>query len=165
MKKGIMKKPKFTIAQIDPALTALVEKTDKRTLALWAIDCTRRVLPYFKREFPNDARPQTALKVLQKWRRTGVFRMSEIRKASLDSHAAAREAREDSPARSAARAAGQAVATVHVMTHSLGASIYALQAIYRASKPSNVEKAIERERAWQHARLIKLRERAAGSKL
>ncbi|HVA82742.1 MAG TPA: hypothetical protein VNF06_01095 [Candidatus Aquilonibacter sp.] len=163
--KSAIKKPKFTITQIDPSLRALVVKTDKRTLALWAIDCARRILPYFENEFPNDKRPQTALRVLQKWRRTGVFRMSEIRKASLDSHAAAREAREDSPARSAARSAGQAVATAHVMTHSLGASVYALQAIYRASKRANVDRAIEKERTWQYRHLVKLREKYAESKL
>lgn len=43
--------------------------------------------------------------------------MADIRKASLNSHAAAREVGEDSPARSAARACGQAVATAHVLRH------------------------------------------------
>jgi hypothetical protein len=40
------------------------------------------------------------------------------------------------PARSAARAAGQAVATAHVPTHSLGAADYAVQAICRATDAS-----------------------------
>ncbi|OGB63001.1 hypothetical protein A2X44_03250 [candidate division CPR3 bacterium GWF2_35_18] len=42
--------------------------------------------------------------------------MAVIRKASLDSHAAARDVGEDNPARSSARSAGQAVATAHVKT-------------------------------------------------
>ncbi|MDE1845963.1 MAG: hypothetical protein KGH53_01630 [Candidatus Micrarchaeota archaeon] len=165
MKTVATKKSKFTIAQIDPSLRALVAKTDKKILALWAIDCARRVLPYFQKEFPNDTRPQTALKVLQKWRRTGIFSMAVIRKASLDSHAAAREVGEDRPARSAARSAGQAVATAHVSTHSLGASVYALQAIYRATKHEDMDRAIAKERAWQYKHLIKLRKKHSGSKL
>jgi hypothetical protein len=80
--------------------------------------------------------------------------MAVVRKASLDSHAAARDVGEDNSARSAARAAGQAVATAHVKTHSMGSAIYALQAIYRAT---NSEEYIEREREWQYERLIELR--------
>ncbi len=86
---------------------------------------------------------------------TGVFTMSVIRKASLDAHAAARDVGEDSPARSAARAAGQAVATAHVPRHALGPAIYGQQAIYRATAS---EDAVKRERNWQYQRLLRLRE-------
>ena len=44
--------------------------------------------------------------------------MAVIRKASLESHTAARDVGENNAARSAACAAGQAVATAHVPTHS-----------------------------------------------
>ena len=53
---------------------------------------------------------------------------AEVRKLSLNSHAAARAAKTDA-ARFAARAAGQAVATWHVPTHAMGAPIYARKAI------------------------------------
>ena len=44
-----------------------------------------------------------------------MFKMADIRESSLAAHAAAREVKEnDDAARSAARAAGQAVATAHV---------------------------------------------------
>ena len=76
--------------------------------------------------------------------------MSGIRQASLASHAAARETNEDNPARSAARAAGQAVATAHVKTHAIGAAIYALQAIHRANGDIN------KERDWQWKHLLDL---------
>jgi len=88
--------------------------------------------------------------------RTGVFKMSVIRGASLASHAAAREVGADNPARSAARAAGQAVATAHVPAHSMGAAIYALQAVYRATDPADADAAVAKERAWQLAHLQKL---------
>jgi hypothetical protein len=53
--------------------------------------------------------------------------MAEVRKLSLDAHAAARGAKTDA-ARFAARAAGQAVATWHVPTHALAVPIYARKA-------------------------------------
>ncbi len=81
--------------------------------------------------------------------------MADVRKASLASHAAAREVGEDDAARSAARAAGQAVATAHVPTHSIGAAIYALQAVHRAADPSDAA-AVARERDWQIRHLLKL---------
>jgi hypothetical protein len=149
------KKSKVKLTNLkDPRVVELVRMMDHKTLALWAIDCTDRVMPYFEREFPEDDRPQRALEVLRQWMSTGTFKMAEIRKASLDSHAAARQVGEDNAARSAARAAGQAVATAHVRTHSIGAAIYALQAIYRAT---NSIEAIEKERNWQYQHLLKLK--------
>lgn len=71
--------------------------------------------------------------------------MSVIRKASLDYHATAREVGEDNAARSAARAAGKAVATTHIGTISLGAAQYALRAIYRASSESDAHPAVADE--------------------
>jgi len=82
--------------------------------------------------------------------------MAVIRKASLDSHAAAREVGEDNAARSAARAAGQAVATAHVPTHSIGAANYALQAIHRATDSSDADATVAKERDWQYQHLLKL---------
>ena len=84
--------------------------------------------------------------------------MAVIRKASLASHAAARDVGEDNAARSAAHAAGQAVATAHVPTHSIGAAIYALQAIHRATAFSDADAAVARERDWQYQHLLELRE-------
>jgi hypothetical protein len=87
-----------------------------------------------------------------------VFKMAVIRNAALASHAAAREVGEDNAARSAARAAGQAVATAHVPTHSIGAANYALQVIHRAANSSDADTAIVKERDWQYQHLIELRE-------
>lgn len=131
-----MKKYKFSLTRYkDERIVELVRKTNHKTLAVWAIDCTERVQPYFEGIYPKDHRPRNAIETLQTWINTGVFKMAVIRKASLASHAAAREVGEDNAARSAARAAGQAVVTAHVPTHSMGSAIYALQAIYRATDP------------------------------
>ncbi|OFW59956.1 MAG: hypothetical protein A2V52_00365 [Actinobacteria bacterium RBG_19FT_COMBO_54_7] len=151
-----MKKPKFSLRQQKETFVEIVIKTDQETLAAWAIDCTERVLPYFEEEYPEDDRPRNAIETLQTWINTGVFRMAVIRKASLAAHAAARDVGEDNAARSAARSAGQAVATAHVPTHSIGAAIYALQAIHRATDSSDAGAAVAKERDWQYQRLLKL---------
>lgn len=151
-----MTKSKFSLTQHKAEFIEIVEKTDHQTLAVWAIDCAERVLPYFEDKFPEDLRPRKAIETLQAWIDTGVFRMTEIRKASLDSHAAAREVGEDNAARSAARAAGQAVATAHVPTHSIGAASYALQAVHRAASPAEADAAVAEERGWQYQRLLEL---------
>ena len=151
-----MKKPKLSLARKDEPMLELVRKTGHKTLAVWAIDCVERVLPYFGAEFPEDPRPRNAIETLQAWINTGVFKMAVIRKASLDAHAAAREVGADNAARSAARAAGQAVATAHVPTHSMGAANYALQAIHRAASRSDAAAAVARERDWQYQHLLEL---------
>jgi len=152
-----MKKSKFSLAKHKGEFVELVKKIDHKTLAIWAIDCAERVLPYFEEKYPEDHRPRQAIETLQTWIDTGAFKMAVIRKASLTSHAAARDVGEDNAARSAAHAAGQAVATAHVPTHSIGAAIYALQAIHRVSNASDADSAVAKERDWQMQHLLELR--------
>jgi hypothetical protein len=153
------KRPKFSLVHKDEVMAALVKETDKKTLALWAVDCAGRVLHFFEENYPDDPRPRDALDACRAWIHTGIFRMADIRKASLSAHAAAREAGEDTAARSAARAAGQAVATAHVKTHSLSAAGYALQAVFRSANPLHADATIAGERDWQYRHLLLLREK------
>ena len=136
-----------------------VSRTDHKTVVTWACDCAKRVLPYFEKEYPQDPRPRAALKAGRTWVRTGIFKMAVIRKASLDSHAAAREAGVDGPARFAARAAGQAVGACHVPEHAIAAALYAATARRDAVQPEKADAAIEREHAWQLRRLQALRKK------
>jgi hypothetical protein len=152
-----MNSTKFSIAHKDSEMFDLVKNTDQKILAIWAIDCAKRVLPYFEKKYPKDQRPRQALNTLKTWIKTGIFKMAVIRKASLDAHAAAREVGEDSPARSAARACGQAVATAHVPRHAYGSAVYAQQAILRASKPTVADAKVAKERDWQYQDLQDLR--------
>ncbi len=154
-----MARKTFSIAYKDALVVELMGTTDHKTLAIWAIDCVERVMPYFEEKYPEDHRPRDAITALKAWVLTGVFKMADIRKASLSSHAAAREVGEDDAARSAARAAGQAVATAHVRTHSLGAANYALQAIHRTTHPTDTDAAVTKEREWQYHHLLKLRDK------
>lgn len=121
-------------------------------MATWAADCAERVLPIFENAYPNDERPRKAIEACRTWVRMGVFKMAEIRAASLAAHAAARDAKENEAACFAARAAGQAVGTAHVAQHAYGAALYALKAI-AACDPVNAEDRVEEERNWQSQHL------------
>ena len=158
------KHPKFSLNRKDKPMEELVKGTDKKTLAIWAVYCAERILPYFEANYPNDHRPRNALIALRAWIATDVFRMADIRGASLAAHAAAREVGKDNAARSAARAAGQALATAHVLTHSLVAAYYAQQAIWRAAQPEKAEAAVAKERNWQYRHLLELREKPVSDK-
>ena len=100
-----------------------------KLFGLKAAKDAERVLSIFEKECPNDNRPRLAINAIRAWaedkRELG---MNEVRKLSLDAHAAARQAK-TAAARFAARAAGHAVATWHVPTHALGAPMYAQKAI------------------------------------
>jgi hypothetical protein len=126
-----------------------LKSEDHKLLLIWALKCAERVLKYFEKEQPGDDRPHKALEVGRFVVKNGEATMAQIRKASLDSHAAARKCPENSPARFAARACGQAVATVHVQTHAPGAPMYALKALKALGKD------IEKERTWQKKHLPK----------
>jgi hypothetical protein len=146
---------RFKDASIGETITELVKKSDHRALAVWAADCAERVLPYFEDGYAEDDRPRKAIEALREWVRTGVFRMADVRRTSLAAHAAAREVGEDGPARFAARAAGQAMATAHVPTHSIAAAWYAAKAVW-AADALNAEDNVAKERGWQYQHLIEL---------
>jgi len=151
MKRSLMVK-----TDLDDQIEKLVRKTDKRTLVIWACDCAKRVLPYFEKQYPDDPRPRQAIEAGRTWVKDGVFKMTVIRKASLDAHAAARNVINDDVARSAARACGQAVAATHVPTHSIAAAIYAATVIRDSVDPKRFHAAVMKERRWQLQRLQKL---------
>jgi hypothetical protein len=156
-----VKRHQFSLISLkDKKIVELVRTNEHKILAIWAADCAERVLPYFEDKYPQDPRPRNAIETLRAWINTGVFKMAIIRRASLASHAAAREVGADNAARSAARAAGQAVATAHVRTHSIGAAIYALQAVYRDANPPEAEAAAAKERDWQYKHMLVLPEKS-----
>jgi len=122
-------------------------KRDQKTLAIWAADCAEHVLSYFEERYPENNRPRKAIEACRTWARTGIFKMADVRRDSLAAHSAAREAEDNSAARFAARAAGQAVATAHVSSHAIGAAWYGVKAAAAAG--------VSGEREWQYMRLPK----------
>jgi hypothetical protein len=129
-------------------------KQDQKLLAIWAVNCAERVLPFFEKAYPRDDRPRKAIQACRTWVRTGVFKMADIRKASLDAHAAARKAKNNDAACFAARAAGQAVATAHVPQHAYGPAYYSLKVV-AAANPANAQAEIAKEHNWQLRHLPK----------
>jgi len=154
-----MERPKLAVTNMDKSIAELVRKSDHKTLAIWAADCAERVLPYFEEKYPEDNRPRKAIESCRTWARTGVFRMTDVRKTALAAHAAAREVKEDNAARSAARAAGQALATAHVPTHAIAAAIYAATSVRDAANSIDADIATTKERDWQYQHLLKLIEK------
>jgi hypothetical protein len=151
-----MKKPKMAKTVMDKRIEELVDRTDHKILALWAADCAERALPFFEKRHPEDDRPRKAIKAIRAWVKTGIFRMADVRGASLAAHAAAREVEDDPPARSAARAAGQAMATAHVPGHAIAAAIYAATAVRDAADSPDDDAAVLKERKWQYRHLLEL---------
>jgi predicted TIM-barrel fold metal-dependent hydrolase len=151
-----MKQPLIAVTDLDDPIEKIARETGKEILAAWAADCAERTLHFFEDRYPQDPRPRDAIATLREWIRTGVFRMAVIRKASLDAHAAARVLPEYDPARSAARSAGQAIATAHAATHSIAAARYAATAVRDAAGTPD---AARKEREWQYQHLIRLREK------
>ena len=147
---------------MDESIVELVSRTDHRILAIWAADCAERALPYFEKGSPEDDRPRKAIEATRTWARTGVFKMADVRRVALAAHAAARDVEEDDAARSAARAAGQALATAHVPRHSIAAAIYAATAVRDATDPSDADAATVKERKWQYRHLLELKENSCG---
>jgi hypothetical protein len=120
-----------------------LKKEQHYQLANWARVCAEHVLPYFGKFV--DPRLVNALKVAEDWPK-GKASVGDARKASVESHAVARE-QTNQVAVAVARAIGQAVATVHMADHSLGGAYYGLKAVKSAGK------SVEEERKWQNEKL------------
>jgi hypothetical protein len=128
-------------------------RPDQKALATWAADCAERVLPYVEARYPGDDRPRKAIETLREWIETRVFSMRIIRGVSLSAHAAAK-GKKEADAVFAAHAAGQAVGTAHVVTHSFGSSLYSIRAVI--AHTGNVDDGLIRERDWQLIHLLRI---------
>jgi hypothetical protein len=108
----------------------LIETQSKPTLTTWCVDyAEKHILPIYKKSYPNDNRPQNALNAARDWL-AGKVKFPEVKHIILnEAHAAAREAEENPAAQAAARTCGQAAATIHTPTHSLGLLFYGVAAI------------------------------------
>lgn len=124
----------------------LLAKEDHRRLARWARECSEHIL-HLIRGTP-DLRLIRALSISRAWEYDQVPTVDAMR-ASLEAHAAAREA-VDPIAIAASRSVGQAVAAAHMADRSLGAALYALEAVERAGG------SVDEERKWQRRRLEEL---------
>ncbi len=127
----------------------LLDKYDKKTLALRACRCAERVLKNFE-SVSDDLRPRQWLEVCHQWTQWEKT-VHECRYAALATHAAAREVIDNDAACFAARAVGQAISTPHVTAHAIAAAGYARKSIYVAGWD------VEAEYKWQMQELQKLK--------
>lgn len=111
------------------SLMRLIETQSKVTIANWCMSyAEEHILPIYRKFFPEDERPIDALHAGRDWL-DGKIKLPVAKKMILDTHAAAREAEANPAAQAAARTIGQAVATIHAPTHSLGLAFYGAAAI------------------------------------
>lgn len=100
-----------------------------------ACDAAESVLHVFEAACPGDNRPRAAIAAGRQWAK-GKLSVGDARKAAFASHAAAREAKDADclSAEKAARSAGHAAATAHVVGHARHAVDYAQKALENAAK-------------------------------
>ncbi len=128
-----MAKPRKMLGEVDSPyilkLMRLIETQSKTTIANWCIDYAEAViLPIYLDSYPHDTRPQAAIDAAREWLR-GNMKLPAVKKLILNVHAAAREADDNHAAQAAARTIGQATASIHAPTHSLGLVFYGAAAI------------------------------------
>ena len=112
-------------------------------LIRWARECSEHVVPLIGEDI--DPRLMHTLSVAGAWEHEKAT-VCEARKASVGTHAAARET-SDSVITTVARSIGHAVATAHMADHAIGAAEYALKAVKLSGK------SVEDERKWQDEKL------------
>jgi hypothetical protein len=112
------------------SLMRLIETQSKTTLARWCIDYAQaNIFLIYEKAFPNDKRPMNALNAANEWL-DGKVKLPFVKNIILNEcHAAAREAEDFPAAQAAARTCGQAAATIHTPTHSLGLALYGALAV------------------------------------
>ena len=112
------------------SLMRLIETQSKQTLAHWSIDYARaHILPIYEKAYANDARCKNALDAADEWL-VGRVKLPYVKNIILNEcHAAARESDANPAAQAAARSCGQAAATIHAPTHSLGLALYGALAV------------------------------------
>lgn len=100
-----------------------LREIEKKNLIPSAVREARKVLRYFEERYTRDKRPRRALELVMLWRKDKVS-FTEVRKAALAAHAAARRSKY-LEATYAARACCHAAATAHSARHARGAKWYA----------------------------------------
>lgn len=122
-------------------LLALIGEQKHRTLVMWAFLCVNAPLACLKAKYPQEERPETAVRLCREWA-MGRVKMPIAKKALLEAHAVAKEL-SDPVDIALCHAVGQACATVHVETHAIGLPLYELTAIVRRWGIERCQEAVE----------------------
>ena len=133
-------------------LMKLIQLQNHRTLVMWALDCAKVTLKQFEAKYFDELRPRICLELSEDWAR-GKIKMSAVKKAILDSHAAAKDI-DDSEYGCLCHAIGHAGATVHVETHAVGLPSYELTAIVLRHGKENYQKPVREKINYYYSRLL-----------
>lgn len=149
---------KFSLAKHDPRIVELINRTDHKILAIWAIDCFNRGRYLFNKDYPENQIIDKALDTLRLWINDEIS-MWEARKYCWVVLKTAREIEsKDKVACQILRACSHTLATCHVRTHSEGAGMYVISAIQIFYKDrEDVIQLMEKEREWQINHLLELK--------
>lgn len=123
----------------------LYDSTSQVTLAQWAIECAKHVLPFADDEAIDMSNVYNGILVNQRWQ-VGGASVHEVRQAGFKIHACARQCQNEIT-KNAIRTSGQAVAVGHMREHAMVCSDYAIKTVQFVSSDS-IEKITE-ERQWQ----------------
>lgn len=147
----------LSLPKKDMRMAELIETTAPKTLAVWAIDCLERFMPYLESKYPDEQRPRMAINILQTWLNDDIT-MWEARKYCWEVLAFAREIEgNDKVGCQIARACSHTLATCHVPRHCENVTIYTLSALqYQNKDQENVLALLENEREWQINHLLEL---------
>ena len=148
----------FPLPKKDIRMKELIATTEHKTLAIWAIDCLERFMPYLENNYPNEERPRTAINILKDWIEDKIS-MWEARKYCWKVLAFGREIElDDKVGCQLARACSHTLATCHVPRHCEGVTMYTLSAMqYQNQDKENVLELMEEEKEWQINHLLELK--------
>ena len=133
-------------------LSMLLEKQNRRTVVLWALELSGGCAMELLEKHPGDSRPLRALEEAKRWA-AGEIKMQQAKRAILECHSMAKEL--ESPVDKAlCHAVGQACSTVHTKRHAMGLPIYELTAIVEKYGIENCREPVERRCAQYVDRLI-----------
>jgi sugar diacid utilization regulator len=146
----------FTLTKHDAELFDIIKPVkqnsiEQKILAIWAIDCLRRILPVYESKYPDDVTLKTAINYLIMWIDDKI-KMWDARKYTYTVLRLARtlETNNDKAYAQIVRAASHCLATCHVPTHSEGTAMYVVSAIKHIYEDSDIVISLmEHERSWQ----------------
>ena len=119
----------------------LFQKQEHKVLILWSQDLAAETIAQLADKYPEEKRPEEALKASRDWA-SGKIKMRQAQRKILDCHAFAKEitCKEDI---AICHAIGQACAAVHTAGHVIGYPIYDLSSIIYRLGINNCVKAVE----------------------
>lgn len=135
-----------------PELTALTETLPRQAVILWALELAEETAQLLEQESPDGHRAALAVAMARLWA-SGEIKMPVAKRAILDCHAAAKNARDPRQA-ALFHAVGQACSTVHTVRHGVGFPIYALTALVRETGTQDCGARIEARLAQYRDRLL-----------